>query len=702
MPFHNPYHFVPVLKPNVAPDADLHVTHDRYVEETASGRLVCRLETEDPIVLGHDRTGRVVNPFLRNGLPSIPASSLKGLLSSLAEAASNSAFKVLEDRQYSYRVGMNMRPLGALGMIVLESGRYKLRPLALPPLRWVKGGVQIPDEFQKMFRDPRRLKVYVDGYQNVPTNGIASLVVQDGSFLAKAPDSFSSGKRQIWHMKLDRGDLKQHKLHIKPAGNNQYVLGYKSHNPDILTDSEYRAKGQPAGYVRGILRVLGIDGRESTIPSTKKHEIFIPYPEEMEREPTFDANAAVEVFHVLADERTGKDPHLPFELSGMTRTEHGTIRLQDGDIVFFRPNPDKPSIVEEISLSSVWRRRVDGGSHDFFRQIDPEVLPFNPDRKTVSIAEQLFGYVEQRNNGQEYPKSARALAGRLRLQDAQLHPADQQFPLEPSVTLKVLDSPKPPSPSMYFKRGEKMAGDSNFIAKDELRKGRFLPQGRKFYLHRLGDDERPWVTRHPDETIDQKSIVTPLRSGLIFYFHIDFFNLSSQELGLLCYALRPTQSFRHKLGMGKALGLGRVRIDPAGLFLIERSNRYGVDDPTQAPRYHHALVEAGEALAQWPEEYREERRAAECVERQDWLDSKRKGFRASMNQTIQSALELLGDPAKVRYRVRTPQVQDGDAERETYQWFVANDKAREHGLPPLPTDDADLPTLPEMRRLNTR
>lgn len=89
---------------------------------------------------------------MRNGLPSIPASSLKGLLSSLAEAASNSAFKVLEDRQYSYRVGMNMRPLGALGMIVLESGRYKLRPLALPPLRWVKGGVQIPDEFQKMFR----------------------------------------------------------------------------------------------------------------------------------------------------------------------------------------------------------------------------------------------------------------------------------------------------------------------------------------------------------------------------------------------------------------------------------------------------------------------------------------------------------------------------------------------------------------------
>ena len=40
---------------------------------------------------------------------------------------------------------------------------------------------------------------------------------------------------------------------------------------------------------------------------------------------------------------------------------------------------------------------------------------------------------------------------------------------------------------------------------------------------------------------------------------VDFDNLSPRELGLLLYALKPAEGFRHKLGMGKPIGLGGVR-----------------------------------------------------------------------------------------------------------------------------------------------
>ena len=111
---YHPYHFIP-LHPNTHPAAvDMaafekgevpHLTHDRYISESRgqrcfSGRLVCALETVSPLVIGGEHDDRqqpvIVKPFLLpDGQPAIPASSLRGLISSIAEAASNSALRVL-------------------------------------------------------------------------------------------------------------------------------------------------------------------------------------------------------------------------------------------------------------------------------------------------------------------------------------------------------------------------------------------------------------------------------------------------------------------------------------------------------------------------------------------------------------------------------------------------------------------------------
>jgi len=128
--FHNPYHFVPVDKPEFSrwhktgvsmttrhrrkefnSALPSHLRHDIYVtrtregEEVYHGRIHCTLKTETPIFIGARRIKKgtedhpaILAPFELGGRPAIPASTLRGLISSVAEAASNSALRVLEKK----------------------------------------------------------------------------------------------------------------------------------------------------------------------------------------------------------------------------------------------------------------------------------------------------------------------------------------------------------------------------------------------------------------------------------------------------------------------------------------------------------------------------------------------------------------------------------------------------------------------------
>jgi len=76
----------------------------------------------------------------------------------------------------------------------------------------------------------------------------------------------------------------------------------------------------------------------------------------------------------------------------------------------------------------------------------------------------------------------------------------------------------------------------------------------------------------------QHTLIKPLNSGVKFGFRVYFDNLSKVGLGALCWALQPrgdqNKKYCHKLGMGKPLGLGSVKLTPT-LNLIDRKARYG-------------------------------------------------------------------------------------------------------------------------------
>ncbi len=726
--FHNPYHFVPVttnrkndIDAQSFPDKRGHVTHDRYCDGTYSGKIICRVTTETPIFIGSNcakeapvDNAKEIDPFELKSQPAIPASSLRGLISSIAESASNSALRVLEDAKYSYRRLMDtnqpemFRPLSAIGMVVINKDaegktQYHLRPLTLPSMVFNDENIaSLEDRWKGLFPTPN-LKVYIGSGNNA---------IKEPSFHF---ETFSFERKKYYGIKLKSrnwvkgfpGEIaRDNDMNIK---NERYLVAQLP----IEEGAPMRREFEPIEwdeipekdkvlYTRGILRVLGCNNRPD-IPNTKKHELFIPYPEEAEKWETFPIQEnAIERFYDLSDQRTeaSKDNStpLPYEPKGTQRNEdrekHGNkFRLKEGDLVWFRPTTTGDEIAE-IAFSSVWRGRVEttnnkaATTYTFFNSIDSNLLPFNPERTVITLAEQLFGFAGiSKDKNLKLPG---ALAGRVYFSHALFHGIKNAHTSAPEsenntagkpyyegVTLKILDSPKPPSSALYFKNAK---NKPSYISKQMLKPGVHHPQGRKFYLHHRDHEvnhkeHEPWRSKHTGTTdkksrLKQKVIIKPVRSGAVFYFHIDFDNLSNQEIGLLLYALKPTDEFRHKIGMGKPLGLGRINIEPVGCFRVNRKERY-TEKALFGPRYDESWIEDGENQRLWPTEYERE-----CVKADNIIDVThlRDEFTKEMDPDIKYALELIGNPQAIKAPVLPPMMEDTDNEEETFAWFVENDK----------------------------
>ncbi len=570
-----------------------------------------------------------------------------------------------------------------------------------------------------MFSHPQGnyLKVYLDGYRKNSGAQPPELEFIPGSFLDRHQnlDSYSSDSQDFWYLQLaghcnvTNGHVHSAAPKIKQIVNSQgpvtaRLLGQLAiPGQDPIPEHKWKQRSEVdrQSFTRGLLRILGLTGRETALPPTRKHELFIPYPEGMENAGCFPIPDEVwDIFHSLANLRTDEDPLLPFHVQGSERNgrieaEDRRIDLRDGDLVYFDVEDTPPHSITAISLSSIWRKRVgtcfeyfiEGFGQEQHHSIGSELLPYHPGRRTISIAEQIFGFVEDQasdvpGQGTRDGQGARALMGRVRFSPAVLrpdHPPDwfDVRMCEDQRILKILSSPKPPSRNFYFEL--KNATQHTYIRKSTLKPGTHIPKGRKAYVHRqgVGSNQTPWFTKHPHDELKQKLRVSPLRKGLTFYFHVDFENLALHELSLLVYGLRPDPDFRHKIGLGKPVGLGAIDIEPVGIFYIDRGQRYSIAtlDSTSA-RYHAACVDhPGHLLeALYPRESRELNSLSQPGPEsfpslgQLWDECKK-----SVPVAIHRALRVIGRESAAVHPVHTPQVGQGDPEIETYQWFVRND-----------------------------
>ncbi len=164
-------------------------------------------------------------------------------------------------------------------------------------------------------------------------------------------------------------------------------------------------------------------------------------------------------------------------------------------------------------------------------------------------------------------KDERTIATRVYFEDAICN--SPQY--DDICILKILASPKPTSFQLYLEQPNGVN-----TAKNQLKHWNDTDapiRGFKQYWHKndaLGYIEIRGTTKpsssHPDP-------VKPMGINNTFVGNIRFENLTDKELGALLYALDLPENCCHKIGVGKPLGLGSIRITPK-LILDDRSKRY--------------------------------------------------------------------------------------------------------------------------------
>lgn len=763
--FHNPYVFIPFgtdsqrdqrlpwarfqtdpKKPIESIDNKTHHSHARYAPNAYNGRLVCRVIPQTPFFVGAgdaegEQLPKLKEPFKLDQKLALPATSLRGMLSSLHESITRSRMRVTDDRRFSVRTPME-QALSAVGKLIKIGDGYWLQMLALPTLEIsVNNRAVVPREYRALLTSMRSgrapLKSLFGDVQNAPLPGGLSTYSPTG--LQSTPWYMVDSVKPMWQD--ERGQISididnPNGLHIKNAGQRRFLLGVRR-TPADLPIEQAAALGR-TGLQAGYLRIMNAPGRD--LVDTRKHELFVPC-DQTQRSVVAEFNKRIkegqekltdidltkdyqllpvptevlERFCRLADEMTATQnnkadltndlvrPYQPVGLSrgailGDTdlRKPERALRPKHGDLVYFRPAADGKSIAE-IAYSSLWRKEFGKTASEWMPEhVRPLGTGAIPSKTVLSPSELLFGFVQCRDEKKPEPQAEdiMAFASKVRFGFGQFTNKEPEQPKDP-VTLKILASPKPPSPAMYF-TGKNSGVMASYVPKLDLLNdpGGQKLKGRKAYLSALraedglavavqplnhldekGGKLMPWQSTHPDDedAKKQKVRITPL-SGGEFYFEVDFVNLSRPEIESLCAALMPHAGFEHKLGMGKPLGLGSVKVDIIGLHLVNRAVRYRETAFDTAKRYAQVWKNT-DVIAKLPPHLGTESQAeprGNCPSPVDLAYAQMQVLKKNAPDVF-NAITLIGNPKAVTKPVHYPQLRGQDIEEETFKWFVNND-----------------------------
>lgn len=159
-------------------------------------------------------------------------------------------------------------------------------------------------------------------------------------------------------------------------------------------------------------------------------------------------------------------------------------------------------------------------------------------------------------------------AGRVFFDDAFLVQGQNEI-YEGEKYIKILSAPKPTTFQHYLVQTEDhIKNRKHYDSNSSIR-------GNKMYWHKSGSNWEETnfdnIRKYPKQYKDSQ--INPVHAGIKFSGKIRFENLSAIELGALLFSLELPKGCCHKIGMGKPLGLGSVKISPK-LYLSDRKKRY--------------------------------------------------------------------------------------------------------------------------------
>lgn len=549
-----PYNFVPLPEKVYSVSENSILNQDSFTGKT--GYVECKLTTESPLYI---RSGMTPEFFSNNGkksfhelepeeknvvgqffhkndpnCPLIPGSSLRGMIRSIVEIAGYGKIQwVTDDKKITFRavaassddplsvpykdfIGKYGKNLKA-GYLVNNGDKWFISPAKKPS----DVGLNSKDEFIKIkekYIQKNELPTFVD--------------LNDKDYIP-----------QYHEVSFDAS--------LKPSKHGKFISISKIGS----RDKEYNYKG---------ILVCSGNMRENSNdnPSPRCNHVLILEKNPIAKQLSIDDGVIEDYIGSLTTFQKEK----PFS-ENMGCLEDGRPVFyvsKDNKVLFFGHNPyfRVPAIPHGNDRTATPKYFV------------PESIR-NP--QDIDIAESIFGYAadEDRKQGR---------AGRVYFTDAVLESANTDIWLTKNGPIhpQILASPKPTTFQHYLVQDESKGHDPD----DKASLAHYATptpcetviRGSKMYWHKRNVSEDTIKERgHVNENDKQHTKIRPIKTGVTFTFRIYFENLTDCELGALLWALtlpgKQDKKYRHKLGMGKPLGLGSVRIEPT-LRISDRKKRY--------------------------------------------------------------------------------------------------------------------------------
>jgi CRISPR-associated protein (TIGR03986 family) len=559
-----PYNFVPL--PEQVATLDVAVTHSCYHSDRHTGLIRCTLTTVSPLYTraalerdeydqfkgSKDKTESFyIDPVTKE--PVLRGSSLRGMLRTLVEIASFGKLDAVGETPLVYR---------AVGDTTTHGERYRSRLMQYDGDDRNSQG-KICKFYTPLMQAGYIKKLHGDRWQIQPAQNMGGVTFARINLdaldrlqakLARVPGCRNAATIYIQPSPYDYQEVRGGFLSIKQSR----VLRAAEHaGPGLIAATV--ARSGPMASKRSEAVVFPADPQAP--PIAISDDLYDAYIEQLSQEQK----------KLLGDKGVFNDGQPVFYL------------IEAGKLVFF--------------------------SHTMMMRLPYEKTPidFVPEElrsaDTVDLAEAIFGYVRQSKQAGEQSRAGRVFVG-----DAHLA-ADQDrsrlWLTEDAITLKILGSPKPTTFQHYLTQQDpdpqidRYTRDGRPQYKKELadytaaHQGSAVLRGHKLYWHKgavtVGDlREEQGRLANAKKQDTQHTRVKPVAEGVRFEFTIRFENLDNAELGALLWALtlpgEADTQYRHKLGMGKPLGMGSVQLQ-AQLFLSNRQQRYRqlfADDGTWA------------------------------------------------------------------------------------------------------------------------
>ncbi len=577
--FHNPYNFIPA-PPRKIDHSDLGdhspVGHGVYHSDRWSGHITITLRTVTPLLIADAARALPVQGAVdhksypiridANDKPYLPPTSIKGMLRSAYEAVTNSRLSVFEKHsdRLAYRmpanIGLEMVPARVEnGELHLYTGTSQIgnegKPQGSMYAAW------LPRYNRQNGQVSGSAVRYQGNNQQLPSHGDKVTVWLEKYGKYRTPQCDGNPIFTYWRVRS-----------IARLGDN---IGNQPNEGNAF--GRHAPIGDSMKKVDGFVCVTNknIDGKhDERVFFSSSQPTKVALTEEL----TKKWKELIKNYQDIHSAEINSGQLRPPALQHSVWSRHVTggereQKLSDKTLLYAHVEKKNGQIVVKDLYPVMITRGLFINAPE--QLLDPSLQPAIT-KDNLSPADRVFGWVNQDGKG--------AYKGNIRIGNVQClsNHAIERFG-DLGFPLAILGQPKPQQFRFYTaqsKQGQAMNGNTSKAKGFSADKGL---RGRKVYPHHQGLPNNHWNNPVEDRTRQNnngyhqeyrrpayqgverdnqnRSIQAWVKPNIEFSFRVDVTNLSNFELGALLWLLVLPENSYHRLGSGKPLGFGSIRLD---------------------------------------------------------------------------------------------------------------------------------------------